>query len=140
MSVNEPLHAGVSQGVRTRARHGNACLVQVITCPAGDRVVGHGCQRGQDSIEDVPVRFSRPAVFQVIHYGLPDDWRQLYRVAGAPAPKIGDMGEGMEQDESGEWIGITAPVLAVGLAETRPDGSRFYRIWLGASVRVEDQK
>ena len=66
-----------------------------------------------------------------------DDWRQLYRMSVAPAPKIGDMVEGMEQDESGQWIGITAPVLAVGLAETRPDGSRFYRVLLGASVRVE---
>jgi hypothetical protein len=65
-----------------------------------------------------------------------DDWRQIYRKPGDPAPKVGDMIPGMEKSESGQWVGVAAPVEAVELMETKPDGSRFYSVCLGESVRV----
>jgi len=66
-----------------------------------------------------------------------EDWRELFRLSGVPAPAVGSMVAGMERDGDGQWIVIQAPVEAVELLEVEPNGNRIYRVLLGQSVPVE---
>jgi hypothetical protein len=63
-----------------------------------------------------------------------DDWRELHRHPGQPDIKVGDMISGMEKGADGNWRGIVAPVEAVELLSTEPNGSRVFGVNLGQSV------
>ena len=69
-----------------------------------------------------------------------DGWQQFYRKPAEPDIHVGDLMPGMEQDTERQWVGIIAPVEAVEVTETRPDGSRFYRVKLGKSIPVETRR
>src|SRR6266851_251971 len=76
LSIDEPLHEGVAQGVRAWPRNLDSSLQQIARCAIGDHRGSDGSHRCDRPKEHASIRRFRPAVLQIVDDGLANRLRQ----------------------------------------------------------------
>src|SRR5260370_41077328 len=73
IGIDQPLHTGVTKGMRARARDRNPRFAQIMSGPAGDRRIGERDTRCDTAEKEFAVSRLGSSVWEVIDYSVAHD-------------------------------------------------------------------